>query len=175
MLTLLLLRHAKSSWDDAGLFDHDRPLSERGINAAPRIAAHIAAHDLAPELVLCSTSVRTRETLALVLDHLRPTPSVSYEKALYLAEAEAILDRIYKVENDRRRIMLVGHNPGFEDLARMLSGHGHRANREALQRKFPTCGLAVITFKGSHWANVRPGQGTLEQFVTPRSLDGNSA
>ncbi|MBX9926655.1 MAG: histidine phosphatase family protein [Hyphomicrobiaceae bacterium] len=175
MLTLLLLRHAKSSWDHVGLSDHDRPLAERGRNAAPRMAAHIAAHDLAPQLVLCSTSVRTRETLALVLGRLKPAPSISYEKGLYLAEAETLLDRIHKVGDDWRRIMLLGHNPGFEDLARMLSGHGERASLEALQRKFPTCGLAVITFKTSRWANVRPGQGTLDQFLTPRSLDGNGA
>ena len=97
MLTLSLLRHAKSSWDDPGLDDLDRPLNERGREAAPRMGHFLARNAVRAGLVLCSTSLRTRQTLDLVLPHLQPAPSVAYEDALYLAPASVLLKRFRKV------------------------------------------------------------------------------
>ncbi len=171
MLDLLLLRHAKSSWDHNNISDHDRPLSERGLAAAPRMADHIATNGLTPDLILCSTSARTRATLSVVLERLSSAPPVVFEQALYLAEDGELLARINRVDDAVKRLMIIGHNPGFEDLARSLSGRGERAALAALHRKFPTCGLAVITFDVAHWSNIGERSGTLTAFITPRSLE----
>lgn len=170
MLTLLLLRHAKSSWNQPITDDHDRPLADRGEKAAPVMGDYIAKHGLSPDLVLCSSSVRTRATLELVVPQLESEPEISYERELYLAEAEELLARLQKVPARAKRVMMIGHNPGFEDLARLLSGDGPADVRSALQDKFPTAGLAVLTFNAKAWRSAAPGKGTLTTFVTPRSL-----
>ncbi|MDZ4840840.1 MAG: histidine phosphatase family protein [Hyphomicrobium aestuarii] len=171
MLTLLLLlRHAKSSWDLAVASDHERPLAKRGMIAAPLIADHMAQHGWNPDHVLCSTAVRTRATLSLVLPRLQATPDISFDNDLYLADADQLLDRIKRLPRASTCAMLIGHNPGFEELARMLAGGGNAVALAALDKKFPTAGLAVITFDCDAWADVGPGKGLLCAFVTPRSL-----
>lgn len=170
MLTLSLLRHAKSSWDDPGLGDFDRPLAPRGEDAAPRMGAYMAEHGLAPELILCSPAVRTRQTLDLVLPHLSGSPAIEYEEQLYLASASSLLARVRRVEGKTRHIMLVGHDPGMHGLAVDLASDGSRHDLDNLAAKFPTAGLAVITFKVRRWALVKPGSGLLERFVTPKQL-----
>lgn len=171
MLTLLLLRHAKSSWDDPAMSDHDRPLADRGERAAPLMGSYLAHHQLFPDRILCSTSQRTRSTLDRVLPLLQRQPRVDYEEGLYLAEADALLARLRKVPSGSHKVMMIGHNPGFEDLARMLTGAGDAASRAALAEKFPTAGLAVITFPSTSWSSITAGSGTLERFVTPRVLE----
>lgn len=170
MLTVLLLRHAKSSWDNPDLSDHDRPLNQRGLDAAPRIGAFIKDHRLVPGLVLCSTSVRTRATLELVLPFLDPKPQIFFEEELYLAESSWLLNRLRLVKSDVKRAMMIGHNPGFEELARELAGHGEKSSLDDLHRKFPTAGLAVLDFNVSVWSQIGPGTGRLAHFVTPRGL-----
>ena len=113
MLTLSLLRHAKSSWDDASLEDFDRPLAERGKAAAQRMGAYMAAQGIAPELILCSTAVRARQTLDLVLPHLSVAPTVVHEAALYLAAASVLLARVRKIDAKVGHVMLIGHDPGM--------------------------------------------------------------
>ena len=174
-LTLLLLRHAKSSWDTPGLDDFERPLAPRGIKAAPMMGAAIVRQKLVPALILCSTSVRTRETLALMLPQLAPArPEVVYEDALYLATTSDLLERIRCLPDTRRRVMLVGHNPGMHGAALALAGHGARKDVAALAIKFPTAALAVLSFPFAHWAAVRPASGTLTRFTTPRTLTADS-
>jgi phosphohistidine phosphatase len=112
MLTLSLLRHAKSSWADSRLKDIDRPLNERGEKDAPRMGGHLARQGLVPDLVLCSPAVRTRQTLALVLPHLKPSPEIVYDDALYPGTPPAILKRLRNVAAEVRHAMIVGHNPG---------------------------------------------------------------
>lgn len=170
MLTLSLLRHAKSSWADPDLDDFDRPLSERGEEAAPRMGAYMAKHDMAPDLILSSPSVRTRQTLDLVLPHLPVVPEVLYEEALYLAPASVLLKRVRKLEAKVRHAMLVGHDPGMHALAVDLAATGNPADLEALAAKFPTAGLAVIVFDGRDWSKVKAGTGRLQVFMTPRRL-----
>lgn len=170
MLTLLLLRHAKSSWDTPDLSDHDRPLNQRGLDAAPRVGAFIKKNRLVPDLVLCSTSVRTRATLELVLPFFDPRPQILFEEDLYLAESGRLLNRLRLVKADVKRAMMIGHNPGFEDLARELAAHGEKSAIDDLRRKFPTAGLAVIDFSVSAWSRIGPGAGRLAHFVTPRGL-----
>jgi phosphohistidine phosphatase len=170
MLTLSLLRHAKSSWDNPNLQDFDRPLNERGRDATPRMGAFMGEQGIAPDLILCSPSVRTRQTLDLVLPHLSPTPTVLYEDAIYLGAPSALLKRIRAVEARVGHVMIVGHDPGLHRLAMELSGSGEPELLQALARKFPTAALAVIVFEKKTWSKVKSGGGRLQLFMTPKRL-----
>ena len=170
MLTLSLLRHAKSSWDDASLKDFDRPLSERGETAAPRMGAYMAAQGLAPELVLCSPAVRARQTLDLVLPRLAAGPTVVYEDRFYLAAPSVMLARVRKIEAKVRHVLIVGHDPGMQGLALELAGSGDAEALRSLGRKFPTGALAVIRFNARDWSRIGPAKGRLELFATPKTL-----
>jgi phosphohistidine phosphatase len=172
MLTLSLLRHAKSSWSDARLKDCERPLNERGERAAPRMGAFMARRGLVPDLVLCSTALRARETLDLVLPRFqgRGGPSVVYEDALYLASPATLLRFIHAVEGDARHVMIVGHDPGLHSLALQLAASGRGDDMQALEDKFPTTGLAVIDFDVEAWSDIQPGSGRLLIFMTPKRL-----
>ncbi len=170
MLTVSLLRHAKSSWDDSGLQDIERPLGDRGRKDAPRMAAWMAKNGVAPQLILCSPSVRTRQTLDLVLPALKGKPAVAYEDDFYLASAGTLLKRIRKVEAAVAHVMLVGHDPGMHGLAMDLSGSGKPEDLQALAAKFPTAGLAVIAFEARAWAGVKAGNGRLVTFMSPKRL-----
>jgi phosphohistidine phosphatase len=175
MLTLFLLRHAKSSWDHPGLDDLVRPLNERGRTAAPLMGRYMARHHLVPELVLCSASVRTRATLDLIKPALGvATPEVAYEDGLYLASATDLMARLRSVSPRWPRVLMIGHNPGFHDLAVKLTGTGERKAIAALTAKFPTAALAVLTFEATSWAKTCPGSGRLVHFMTPALLqDGH--
>jgi phosphohistidine phosphatase len=171
MLTLLLLRHAKSSWDDASLKDFDRPLAPRGEAAAPRLGAYMAERGLSPELILCSPAVRARQTLDLVLPHLADDPTVVYEGSLYLAAPSVVLARLRKIEGKVNCVMVVGHDPGMQTLALELSGAGDPKVLQAIAAKFPTAALAVIRFKAREWSRIGPAKGRIDLFVTPKTLD----
>lgn len=171
MLTLMLLRHAKSSWDDPFVDDFDRPLAKRGAKAAPVMGAALAQMQLRPDLIVCSGAVRARQTLALVLEVLgSPTPEVIFDDSIYLAPPEKLLARIRAVKKSPNHLMLVGHNPGIEELAQMLAGSGPADDRARLAAKFPTAGIAVLTFDAQSWKDIAPGTGRLEHFLTPRQL-----
>ncbi len=174
MPTLLLLRHAKSSWSDDGAGDFDRVLAPRGERAAPLMGAFLAQHELTPDLILCSPAARARETLDLVLGELATNPVIQYADELYLASPSEMMALLRDVpntaENDApERVMMVGHNPGFQTLARMLCEGGDEDGLVALAGKFPTAALAVIDFDGA-WEKIRAGKGRLRLFATPRAL-----
>lgn len=170
MLTLSLLRHAKSSWDDPAIDDFDRPLSERGEAAAPRMGTYMATHGLDPGLVLCSPAVRARQTLDLVLPKLAGHPTVEYEDSFYLAAPSVLLARLRKVGNSIGHALVVGHDPGMHGLAVDLAGNGEPELLQALAAKFPTAGLAVITFRTKDWSKIAPDKGTLAHFMAPKRL-----
>ena len=171
MLTLSLLRHAKSSWTDPQIEDFTRPLAQRGIAGAAVMAAYFAESGLHPDLILCSTSARTKATLDLVIDSFgKPRPQVLYEDALYLASATEILERLRTVPGRVRHVMVIGHNPGLQALALDLVGIGGREEITALATKLPTLGLATVTFEARAWADIRTASGRLAAFVAPRTL-----
>lgn len=171
MLTLLLLRHAKSSWDDISQDDFDRPLTKRGTKAAPMIGALLLKKALVPDLVLCSTAVRARATLTLVMNEFDGlTPSVIYDEALYMSDAETMLDKIRAVKGQPAVVMVVGHNPGMHALALELTGSGPRSGLQSLAMQFPTAALAHITFDVESWRRIAPAMGELVEFVLPRKL-----
>lgn len=170
MLTLSLLRHAKSSWDDVDLDDFERPLSKRGATAAPEMGRAIRELNLKPDLVLCSSAVRTRATVALVLLELGPpAPEVRYEDGLYLATPKEMLTEIREVESSVNNVLIVGHNPGIHALALELSGAAKREDMAELATKFPTAALASMTFDLQSWRDVNAGLGHLVVFLTPRN------
>ncbi len=168
--TLLLLRHAKSSWDDPSLRDFDRPLAPRGRRAAPLMAAHIEQAGLTPDIVLCSPAVRARETWELMARLWTEPPSVEYDRNLYGTGPQACLARLRTLDDGIARALVIGHNPDLEDLAAMLAASGEGDALERMRKKFPTCALAVIRFDADGWSAIGPRQGRLVAFVTPKSL-----
>lgn len=170
MRRLLLLRHAKSSWDDSALEDFDRPLSLRGRSSAPGMGRHMADHSLVPDRVLCSTARRTRDTFAGILPFLTADLDVRFLSALYEAGESTMLSLIRKHGSEARALLVIGHNPGIADTALKLVGRGNPAFAEQIRDKFPTAGLAVIDFDGERWADVGPGSGRIVAFFRPREL-----
>jgi len=164
---LLLLRHAKSSWADPGVRDHDRPLNDRGRAAAPLVGGYLRAHDLVPDRVLCSSARRTCETLARL--DLPDSVDVEVDHDLYLADAETVLDLVRATDDAVRTLMVVGHNPTTHEVALELSGGGDPDALARLGEKYPTGALAVLAVPAS-WAGLAEGTATLERFVTPREL-----
>jgi phosphohistidine phosphatase len=171
MLTLSLFRHAKSSWANPLLDDFDRRLAPRGEKAAPRMGAFIAAQGLIPDLILCSGSVRTRQTLVLASESWPTQPQIVYEDALYHATVPALLAQLHAAPDDRHHVMMVGHNPGMQAFALQLVGSGEGAALRQLAHKYPSGALATIAFKRRHWRDVQPGDGHLTLFKRPRDLD----
>ena len=171
MLTLSLFRHAKSSWGDPDADDFDRDLAPRGIDAAPRMGRAIRDLGLAPDLILCSTAIRARATLALALPEIRlAATEVRYEDALYMAPPEIIHLQLASVPHSSEHVMIVGHNPGLHAFALQLANEGEPGAAARLAAKYPTAALAVLTFKASRWPDVKTGSGRLEHFVSPKTL-----
>lgn len=174
MKTVYLLRHAKSEWADPGLQDHDRPLNARGRDAAPKMAAYLKAERYHPELVLCSTARRTVETFDLIKKALGPEVEAKFEEGLYLAEQRQLLERLHWIDDVVKTVMLIGHNPGLEQLAHALCASPEDPAEEKLQKrmreKFPTCALAVIKVPAKSWRDVKAGHGRLKDFMRPKDL-----
>ena len=162
MRTLYLLRHAKSSWKDLTLPDFDRPLKDRGRKAAKQIGKYLGAEKLNDPLVVCSPAVRTRETAEIVLKHAHLRVEVRFEESIYEASLRALLHVVSEIPDDKQVAILIGHNPGFEELLAYLTGEG---------RRMPTCALAKIKFDVESWKDIKEDQGTLDWFVTPKELD----
>jgi phosphohistidine phosphatase len=172
MRTLYLLRHAKSAWKDPTLDDHDRPLAPRGHRAARAMAQHFRSLGADPELVLCSTAVRTRETLDLVMPGFSKPPIVAMERGLYLATSASILARLREIENRIERVLVIGHNPGLHELALKLAQHGPAKARAALQRKYPTAALATYEVDGD-WVGLGTKRTRLADYVTPAKSEAD--
>jgi phosphohistidine phosphatase len=167
---LILLRHAKSSWDDPSCDDFDRPLAERGRKAAPRMAAEMARRGLAPDLAIVSPALRTRQTWDLVAPALPRLPNVTFVPAIYEAEAETILDVVRGVPDWSETLLVIGHNPGLEALALDLASPDSDADALArLAEKFPTGALALFTVKAD-WSELAARSARLDAFIRPRDF-----
>ena len=175
MLTLSLLRHAKSSWKNPALPDRERPLNARGMSDAPAMGRAMSERGIEPELVLCSSAQRTVDTLSLVLPELKIEPEVVYEDALYQASPDDMLGMVRGLQPGARNVLLVGHNPEIQALALGLIGSGPKDFRNRLAEKYPTAGLAVINFTAGLWSSVDAGSGSLSLFLTPRDIRGDAA
>ncbi|MCM5555626.1 histidine phosphatase family protein [Pleomorphomonas sp. NRK KF1] len=171
MPRLFLLRHAKSPPAVSGQKDFDRPLTARGREAAPAVGRHMADEGYVPDLVLCSPSARTRETLDGVKPFLPERVAVDLVRDLYEASVGAMLKVIATHADRSENLLVVGHNPSIHRLASTLPGEGDPALMKRLSAKFPTASLAVIEFSGA-WSDLGPGDGRLISFVTPADLGG---
>ncbi len=168
---LYVLRHAKSSWEDPGLEDHERPLAPRGRRAAKVLAEHVRSSGIEPRVVLCSSARRTRETL----EGVAPPGEWLIEPDLYAASAGAVLARLQELPDAVESAMVIGHNPAMQvlvmRLASMRDGPNEDSGLGEIQRKFPTGSLATLSFGGA-WRKLAPGNAELVAYVRPKQLEG---
>lgn len=171
-MRILLLRHAKSSWDRPGLSDHDRPLAPRGERAAPAMGAHFAGRDLRIDRIVSSTAARAASTAQLFRDHLDDQCPLTLRRDLYHADATDLLAIALEEagSDDEARIMLVAHNPGMHDLALFLCGEGEPEEVARLQAKFPTGALAEFELPRRAADGVQPRSARLVRFLRPKDL-----
>jgi len=170
MKTLYLLRHAKSDWGNPGLDDRDRPLAARGERAAAVMGVYFAQQQYQPSLVLCSSALRTRQTLEALLPHLPGHPELVIEERIYLASPGQLLARVQELDDSRSEVLLIGHNPGIADLAQALAGSGDRASLRRLAARFPTAASAVCEFDLERWQELGLESGRLLSYATPKDL-----
>ena len=168
MKTLYLLRHAKSSWDDPSVPDHDRPLNDRGRRAAAIMAEQISKRGIRPEVVLCSTARRAVETLESLGDMFSESADIHIERGLYLAGLGDLTERVNELSAHVGSAMLVGHNPGMHEFGIALAGEGARL--DSLLRKMPAGALAVLEFDQEGW-DLKPVTGRLQDLVLPRDFE----
>ncbi|WP_462189279.1 MULTISPECIES: SixA phosphatase family protein [unclassified Frankia] len=163
---LLLLRHAKSDWAERSIHDADRPLSGSGRRGCKIISRYLTDNRLAPDLILCSSALRTRQTVEGLAEALPPNVPVLTEDRLYLAEAQDLLDRLREIDDGVPSVMLVGHNPGIHTLAVALLPPAERYQIPT----FPTAALAVQDLTVTRWAELGQDSARLVSFVTPQGL-----
>jgi phosphohistidine phosphatase len=164
---LYLLRHAKSSWDDPGVPDHDRSLAPRGHRATKLIAEHLRRERIAPALVLCSSAHRALQTLEGIAPAFDAGVPTQVERDLYGASEGELLERVRRIPDTEQSAMLIGHNPAIHGLALSLAGGGR--DPVGVEQKYPTGALATLTFEGS-WQQLGPGSAQLIAFVRPKDL-----
>ena len=160
MKTLLILRHAKSSWNDSSLSDHDRPLNHRGKRDAPLVGELLKSLDLVPDAILCSTAKRARKSAKKVAAACKFPGEVQLSDELYLAHAESYLQVVRDKAAHAQRVMVVGHNPGLEQLLAELTG---------CAESLPTAAVAQVRFDVDSWDDVQlDGKGELVDVWRPR-------
>ncbi|MFN2510759.1 MAG: histidine phosphatase family protein [Pyrinomonadaceae bacterium] len=161
MKTLLLLRHAKSSWKDAAVADFERPLNDRGRKAADLVGKFIAKQNVTIDLVISSPAVRARQTIELVLRAAKRSPELRFDQRVYEASPTRLLEITSQIEDDRKSVLLVGHNPGMEELLTLLVG---------VEQHMPTASLAKVVLSSKKWDKILAEKGVLESFVRAREL-----
>lgn len=161
MKTLFLLRHAKSNWKDASLPDFERPLNERGQQSAPLMGKFMRRQKLRPDLILCSPAERARQTVALVIEAASFKAEMRYDERIYAASVARLLTVVSQIDESAGKVLLVGHNPGLEELVESLTGE---------VRHMPTASLAHITLNIEHWADACERSGELVRLIKPKEL-----
>lgn len=164
MKTLLLLRHAKSSWKEPGLRDFERPLNGRGREAAPLMGRFMAGKKLRPDLIVCSPAERARQTASLLTQAAGLDSPLRYDERIYEATADQLLEVVSQVDESCELAMLVGHNPGMEELIHALTGES---------AGMPTAALAHLTLDIDKWEKARPRCGRLDWATKPREVINN--
>lgn len=171
MRTLSLLRHAKSSWDDNALTDFERPLAPRGEAAAPLMGRHMRDIGLAPDLVICSAALRTRETARLALAEFGgDAPPIVYDERIYEASTADLLSRLQEVDAAIEHVLMIGHNPGLQRLVLQLTGGRLGADAAQIAEKLPTGALVVMALDIARWEDLKDGVGRVTHYMTPRRL-----
>ncbi|MGW0732325.1 SixA phosphatase family protein [Streptomyces sp. NPDC002851] len=163
---LIVLRHAKSAWPD-GVADHDRPLAPRGRRDAPAAGQWLARADYRPDQALCSTALRARQTWELASAQWDTVPPVRYDQRLYAADVPALLRVVRETPDETGTLLLIGHNPGLEDLILTLARDDHDDALTRVRTKFPTSAIAVLTWRGT-WPALAPDAALLTAVAVPR-------
>lgn len=169
MKHLYLLRHAASA-SEAMSEDHEVPLSALGRRQATAMAAHLRKQSNGPGLVLCSSAVRARQTYELIAPALAPGVGVTFERGLYLAAAGVLLQHIHDAPESARNLLVVGHNPGLQQLAALLSGDGDDPDKPHAHIAMPPCALAALTVPMTQWRALGAGDAHLNELIAPRDL-----
>ncbi|QNE32691.1 histidine phosphatase family protein [Sphingomonas sp. NBWT7] len=171
MKTLTLLRHAKSGSDDTVARDFDRPLNAKGRKAAQAIGRHLREEKLSFDHIVASPAQRVVETIDDVARGYGSAIAPAWDKRLYLASAQTLMDVARETPADAARLLMIGHNPGLEDFVLLLLGGGDPALVRAAEAKYPTATIAALEFAVDDWAGIAAGAGTLVRFIRPRDLD----
>ncbi|MGW2692280.1 SixA phosphatase family protein [Streptomyces sp. NPDC001296] len=164
---LVVLRHAKSAWPD-GVADHERPLAPRGRRDAPAAGRALAEADCLPDLALCSTAVRARQTWLLASAQWGTPPPVRFDPRLYAADVSDLLEAVHETPPEVETLLLIGHNPELTDLVLALAGQGLDDTLERVGTKFPTAAIAVLAAHGPSWEALAPGRAILTEMTVPR-------
>ncbi|MEU3850940.1 histidine phosphatase family protein [Streptomyces sp. NPDC029554] len=164
---LVVLRHAKSAWP-VDVADHERPLTPRGRRDAPAAGRALAEADCLPDLALCSTAVRARRTWELAAAEWGTPPPVRHDRRLYAAGPAGLLTVVREVPAEVETLLLIGHNPGLEELILALAGDGLDDTLERVRTKFPTSAIAVLSWRGTTWRDLGPGTALLTSVTVPR-------
>ena len=159
MKTLFLMRHAKSSWNNTNLSDFERPLNERGLRAAPHIGKIMFERQLQPELLVSSPAERAKQTAQLIKETVPIAGEIQFDKRIYEASVPTLLQILSETDEQFESVMLVGHNPGFENLLMILTGE---------LQPMPTAALAVIDLSINNWREINADCGTLRILIRPK-------
>lgn len=170
MKTVILFRHAKSAWDDPDLADHDRPLNARGRLSAPLMGVWLAARGLVPDHVICSSSLRTRETWALARAVLPGAPEAAVAPRLYHADPETMLALLRAAPDAAACVAMIGHQPGISAFARLLAADPVAPACARAFQHYPTGAVAVLEVDADRWADVVPGAARFTVFAAPREV-----
>lgn len=172
MKTLGLFRHAKSDWDDPRARDFDRPLNGRGRRGAALMGRHIIEHGIKWERILASPAVRVTQTVDLAMQAANIKVPVRWDRRIYLASSPTLIDLLREQEGDPASILMIGHNPGLEDVIfDLVPDDGGSPLRDVVEEKFPTAAYAVLELDCDSWADVVDGSARLVHLIRPRDLD----
>ena len=171
MTLLTTLRHAKSSWDEPGLDDFDRPLNDRGRKAARRVGRELKRRRIRFDHVIASPAVRVRETIGELSKGYGKLPDVSFDSQIYDASADALLHVLRRIPETAHAPLLVGHNPGMQQLVLALVREDGNGLRGRVAEKYPTAALAMIELAVPRWDEVETQSGTIVELILPRELD----
>ena len=170
MRTLIFLRHAKSLWALPGVNDFDRPLNDRGNKAAPQMGNWLAREGVIPDVIVCSSAKRTRETLAHMQPMFSPEVATILEPNLYLASSSTLFDCAAKLDDGYETAMLLAHNPGLHDAALSALTAASRRESGEMRSRFPTCACAIISLPIDRWSEITTDIGELSAYMTPKGL-----
>jgi phosphohistidine phosphatase len=171
MKTLVLMRHAKSSWKDRAIADHDRPLKKRGRLAAAVMGRWLLEQGLRPETILCSSARRARETLELMREAAPSLPEPAILAALYEAGPSSLLEQLRRLPEESRSALLLGHQPALGELMRLLTRHVRRREDRRAFERFPTAAIAILEADVAAWARLGPDTADLVRFAAPRDVE----
>jgi phosphohistidine phosphatase len=171
MTILTVLRHAKSSWDQQGLDDFDRPLNDRGRKAARRIGRELKHRHVRFDRVFASSAIRVRETLDELAKGYDRNLDVSFDDRIYAADVETLIDIVQGIPDEVHAPLLVGHNPGLQELLVRLTRDDDGGLRSKVAAKYPTAAVAIVTLPAPRWEEVAPGSGEIRELILPRELD----